>query len=180
MFSYIDKASNSSYALMLQLRETLVEEAWKTPVKEKLQASPLFNVIPIFEAELKKRLDAEVPKAKERYDKGDYAVPNRIKDCRTYPLYKFVRKELDTKFLQGTATRSPGQDIEKVFSAIVDGKLGLPLLKCLEGWRGSPGPFTPRPVPASPAAFNPNYWNWFDNARSPSAVAGKGSWSITG
>ena len=118
-------------------------------------------------------------KARERYDGGDYAVPNRIKNCRTYPIYKLVRGELGTELLRGTATRSPGEDIEKVYTAILDGKLLLPLLKCLEGWRGSAGPFTPRTVPASPAAYNPSYWAWFDNVRSPSATAGKGYWSLT-
>lgn len=181
VFSYIDNASNPSYALMLQLREVLVEQALKTPVEEdkEKEAPHLFRVIPVFEAELKKRLDEEVPKARERYDKGDYAVPNKIKSCRTYPLYKFARTELGTSLLQGPIPRSPGEDIEKVFTAIMDGKLLLPLLKCLEGWRGSAGPFTPRSVPASPAVFNPSYWNWFDSMRSPSATAGKGYWSMT-
>lgn len=181
VFSYIDNASNPSYALMLQLREILVEQALKTPVEEEneKEVTPLFKAIPTFEAYLKKLLDEEVPKARDRYDSGDYAVPNRIKNCRTYPIYKFVRTELETSLLRGTATRSPGEDIEKIFTAVLDGKLLLPLLKCLEGWRGSAGPFTPRPVPASPAVFNPAYWAWFDNVRSPSATSGKGFWALT-
>ncbi|MCO5587011.1 hypothetical protein L7F22_040956 [Adiantum nelumboides] len=181
VFSYIDNASNPSYALMLQLREVLVEQALKTPQAEENsdEVTPLFKAIPKFEAELKKLLDEEVPKARDRYDGNDFAVPNRIKNCRTYPIYKFVRTEQGTQLLRGTLTKSPGEDIEKVFTAILDGKLLLPLVKCLEGWRGSAGPFTPRPVPASPAAFNPAYWAWFDNVRSPSATAGKGYWSLT-
>eukprot|EP00249_Psilotum_nudum_P018865 c26992_g2_i1 orf=529-2835(-) len=179
IFSYIDNPSNPDYALMLQLRETLVEHALKLPEEEgSKDVPPLFRAIPVFEAELKKALEEEVTKARGRYDKGDFAVPNRINNCRTYPLYKFLRSELGTTLLQGAIPRSPGEDIEKLFNAILEGKLVLPLLKCLEGWRGSAGPFTPRPVPASPAVFNPSYWAWFDNIRSPSATAGKGFWAL--
>ncbi|KAH7415267.1 hypothetical protein KP509_14G035000 [Ceratopteris richardii] len=178
VFSYIDNASNPSYALMLQLREVLVDEALKTPAEEN-EVSPLFKAIPMFEAHLKNLLDAEIPKARDDYDNGNYAVPIRIKNCRTYPIYKFVRNEMGTELLKGTAPRSPGEDIEKIFNGMLDGKLLLPLLKCLEGWRRSAGPFTPRLVPVSPAVFNPQYWAWFDNIRSPSATSGKGFWALT-
>ncbi|KAH7282720.1 hypothetical protein KP509_35G045000 [Ceratopteris richardii] len=180
VFSYIDNPANPSYALMLQLREVLVDMALKTPAGEdEKEVSSLFKAIPTFEAHVKKLLEEEVPKARDRYDNGDYAVPNRIKNCRTYPIYKFVRTEMGTDLLRGTAPKSPGEDIEKIFYGILDGKLLLPLLKCMEGWRRSAGPFTPRPVPASPAVYNPQYWAWFDNLRSPSATAGKGFWALT-
>ena len=181
VFSYIDNPSNPAYALLSQLREVLVEQALKTPSDNNNEddSGALVKAIPVFEAHLKKSLDEEVCKARERYDNGDYAVPNKINKCRTYPIYKFVRVELGTSLLRGTATRSPGEDIEKIFTAILDGKLLLPLIKCLEGWRGSEGPFTPRLVPASPAIYNPTYWTWFDNLRSPLATSSKAFWALT-
>lgn len=98
----------------------------------------------MFEKELKASLDIVIPSIREAYDtKGYSSVPNRIQDCRTYPLYEFVREELGTELLSGLKTVCPGQDIEKVYLAICDGKLVSPLLQCLEGWTGTPGPFLP-------------------------------------
>lgn len=171
IFSYIDNPSNPNYALMLQLRETLVEQAMKN--------TSLFRCIPSFEAHLKKLLNEEVPKARKRFEQRDYAVASRINKCRTYPLYKFVREELGTDLLRGNASRSPGEDIEKLFTAMVDGKVLVAMMKCMEGWRGMPGPFTPRTVPATPTPINPSLWTWFDNSRTPFSSVGQGYWSIT-
>ncbi len=78
----------------------------------------------MFEKELKASLDVVIPSIREAYDtKGYSSVPNRIQECRTYPLYKFVRSELGTELLSGLKTVSPGQEIEKVYNAICEGKL---------------------------------------------------------
>lgn len=141
VFTYIDDASSDSYPLMQNLRAVIVEHALNNPKDEKVEASSVFSRIAIFEEELKGRLLTEVPQVRASYDKGFSAVPNRIVDCRTYPLYKFARSELGTQLLVGTRTISPGQEIEKVFEAISEGKLVAPLLECVEGWTGAPGPF---------------------------------------
>nr|UUY85400.1 phenylalanine ammonia lyase [Schisandra chinensis] len=183
VFSYLDDPANPSYALLLQLREVLVEKAFSAEEKKKLgeegeDGFSIFKQIPIFQEELKIRLREEIPKARERFDNGDFPVPNRIKKCRTYPVYKFVRSEMGTALLSGSNKISPGEDIEKVYDGICDGKLGEVLLKCLSFWRGSAGPFTPHSVPASPAHCNPAYWSWFENLRSPSATSGRGFWNL--
>lgn len=192
VFSYIDDPTNPSYALMLQLREVLVDESLRLSClgkdgesdhnSEAADASGVlsnwvFGRIPLFQQELKARLEDEVPKARERFDKGDFPIANRINKCRTYPIYRFVRSELGTDLLTGPKWRSPGEDIEKVFEGICEGKMGEVILKCLDAWRGCAGPFTPRAYPASPAAFNTSYWAWFDNTKSPSATSGRGFWS---
>jgi len=192
VFSYIDDPTNPSYALMLQLREVLVDESLRLSCLGKdgesdhnLEAADasgvlsnwVFGRIPLFQQELKARLEDEVPKARERFDKGDFPIANRINKCRTYPIYRFVRSELGTDLLTGPKWRSPGEDIEKVFEGICEGKMGEVILKCLDAWRGCAGPFTPRAYPASPAAFNTSYWAWFDNTKSPSATSGRGFWS---
>ncbi|KAI5061373.1 hypothetical protein GOP47_0023878 [Adiantum capillus-veneris] len=173
IFSYIDDASNSRYALMLQVRETLAAQAIKA------DNGILFHRITEFEEHLKKQLNKHVPKVRQRFEEGDYVVANGIVKCRTYPIYKFVREELGTALLRGNATHSPGQDIEKVFIAMLEGKMMAPLLKCLEGWRGLLGPCTPRMVPISPAPLDPTSLAWFDSARSPSSSVGRGYWSLT-
>ncbi|KAK1288186.1 Phenylalanine ammonia-lyase [Acorus calamus] len=176
VFSYIDDPTNPSYALLLQLREVLVERALKN-INEENGHGKVLKRIPVFQEELKRRLSEEVPKARERFDKGDFPVPNRANKCRTYPLYQFVRGEVGTELLTGEKKTSPGEYIEKVYEAMKEGKVEDVLMKCLTFWRGSAGPFTPRPAGGSPAQHNPEYWSWFDNLRSPSATSGRGYWN---
>jgi phenylalanine ammonia-lyase len=159
VFSYIDNAASQTYPLMQKLREVLVSHALKHSSHSQEEAdnnnnnkiigerkksmNPILERIPIFEEELKAGLNRAVPLIREAYDnKGLSSVPNRITQCRTYPLYKFVRSELGTHLLSGLRTVSPGQEIEKVYDAICEGKLVGPLLDCIQGWTGTPGPFT--------------------------------------
>jgi len=142
VFSYIDDASSETYPLLQKLKQVMVDYALKNPKNEKLESTSVFQRIPLFEKELKASLDVVIPSIREAYDtKGYSSVPNRIQECRTYPLYKFVRSELGTELLSGLKTVSPGQEIEKVYDAICEGKLVTPLLECIEGWTGKPGPF---------------------------------------
>ena len=94
------------------------------------------------------------------------------------PHIGFVRKEVGTKLHSGQNKVSPGEDIEKVYEAINDGKLGDVLMKCLAFWRGTAGPFTPRPSGlSSPGQFNPEYWGWYEKLRSPSSASnGRVNW----
>jgi phenylalanine ammonia-lyase len=157
VFTYADDATNQTYPLMEKLREVLAEHALSNPNNEKDQSTSVFHRISIFEEELKTRLSTSLQLARQAYDNnnnnnnkpssddhGSYSggpVRNRIQDCRTYPLYKFIRSELGTQLLSGLRPISPGQEIEKVYDAVCQGKLIAPLFQCLEGWTGTPGPF---------------------------------------
>ena len=139
VFSYIDDAASETYPLMEKLRAVLVNHALKLHHDA---SRSIFNQIPIFEAEVQERLRVVVPLVREAYDnKGLSSVANKIEQCRTYPLYKFVRAELGTQLLSGLRTVSPGTEITKVFEAMSEGKLICPLLQCVQGWTGAPGPF---------------------------------------
>lgn len=140
MFTYIDDPASMTYPLMQKLRQVLVEHSLKYSVGKEESLS-IFNKIPAFEEELKFHLESEVTAARKSYDKGDYSVPNRVADCRSYPLYEFVRSELQTCLLTGQKTQSPGSDIEKVYDAISEGKHVAPLMRVLDGWTCAPGPF---------------------------------------
>eukprot|EP00249_Psilotum_nudum_P016886 c26036_g1_i3 orf=253-2463(-) len=139
VFSYIDNPSNPTYPLMQKLRQVLVEHSLKQADKD--ARISVFDTISLFENELKEHLETEVNQARESYENGLSAVPNKITQCRTYPLYQFVRSELGTQLLSGTRVHSPGQDFDKLFDAICEGRLAYPLLRCVEGWKGTPGPF---------------------------------------
>ncbi|KAG0592831.1 hypothetical protein KC19_1G283900 [Ceratodon purpureus] len=141
VFTYIDDAASESYPLMEKMRAVLVSHALKL---NKEASSSILERIPVFEAEVMERLRTVIPVVREAYDnKGISSMANRIEKCRTYPLYKFVRGELGTQLLSGLRTVSPGTEIQKVFEAMSEGMLIQPLLQCVQGWNGAPGPFPP-------------------------------------
>ncbi|OVA07879.1 Aromatic amino acid lyase [Macleaya cordata] len=146
VFAYVDDPCRPDYPLMQKLRHVLVEHSLQgSPMDETtgIETTPksgIFGRIKLFEAELKEQLEAQVKNTRANYDKGSPHVPNRITECRSYPVYKFVREELGTELLSGTRQISPGEQIEAVYSAICDGKLVGPLMECLNGWAHRPGP----------------------------------------
>ncbi|KAG0625552.1 hypothetical protein M758_2G064400 [Ceratodon purpureus] len=141
IFTYIDDASSMAYPLMQKLRQVLVDFALKYNQCDRDDGLSIFNKIPAFEDEVRSQLELKVPAARENFDSGVFAVENRVEDCRSYPLYEFVRTELGTRLLTGEKSQSPGTDFETVYDAMCEGRHVAPLLKMLEGWQFAPGPF---------------------------------------
>nr|QCF46619.1 phenylalanine ammonia-lyase [Pohlia nutans] len=137
IFTYIDDPSSTSYPLMQKLRQVLVEFA----LKLKDDGLSVFHKIPAFEEEVKAQLVIKVSAARESFDRGTFTVPNRVAQCRSFPLYNFVRAELGTSLLTGDRSQSPGTDFETVYDALCEGRHVAALMQVLEGWPCAPGPF---------------------------------------
>ncbi|KAF7020438.1 hypothetical protein CFC21_033536 [Triticum aestivum] len=136
VFSYADDPCSTNYPLMHKLRSVLLEHALSSRGNDEEVLSKISKL----EEELGSTLPREIEAARIAVEKGTAPIPNMIKGSRSFPLYQFVREELGCVFLTGEKLLAPGEECDKVFVGISQGKLIDPMLECLKEWNGEPLP----------------------------------------
>ncbi|CAN6228881.1 unnamed protein product [Urochloa humidicola] len=140
VYGYYDDPCSANSALMKKIRAVLVDHALANGEAEKDASASVFSKINKFEEELREALPREMEAARVAFETGTAPIGNRIVESRSYPLYRFIRKDLGAVYLTGEKLKSPGEECNKVFVALSEGKLIDPMLECLKEWDGKPLP----------------------------------------
>uniref|UniRef100_A0A453DQA5 Phenylalanine ammonia-lyase n=1 Tax=Aegilops tauschii subsp. strangulata TaxID=200361 RepID=A0A453DQA5_AEGTS len=128
VFRYADDPCSANYPLMHKLHSVLLEHA----LASRSIDDEVLCKISKLEEELMIALPREVEAARVAVEKGTAPISNMIMGSRSFPLYRFVREELRCVFLTGEKLLAPGEECDKVFVGISQGKLIDPMLECLK------------------------------------------------
>ncbi|CAN6276306.1 unnamed protein product [Urochloa humidicola] len=137
VYGYHDDPCGARSSLTMAIRAALLDHALATTTNSK---APVLSKINKFEEELREALPGEMEAARVAFEAGTAPIGNRIRESRSYPLYRFIREDLGVVYLAGDELECPGEECNKVFMALSDGKLIDPLLECLKDWNGEPLP----------------------------------------
>ncbi|XBI61185.1 hypothetical protein VPH35_042018 [Triticum aestivum] len=117
VFRYADDPCSANYPLMHKLHCVLLEHALAS-----------------------RSIDDEVLcKISKLEEELVIALPRKVEAARR-SHYRFVREELGCVFLTGEKLLAPGEECDKVFVGISQGKLIDPMLEVLKEWNGEPLP----------------------------------------
>ncbi|BAT04838.1 Os08g0308300, partial [Oryza sativa Japonica Group] len=90
-----------SRTLMQKMRTVLIEHALANSEAERNVNTSVFAKVAMFEEKLRAALPREVEATRAAVENGTAAKANRITECKSYSLYRFVCKELRTEYLTG-------------------------------------------------------------------------------
>ncbi|EEE68453.1 hypothetical protein OsJ_26842 [Oryza sativa Japonica Group] len=86
---------------MQKMRTVLIEHALANSEAERNVNTSVFAKVAMFEEKLRAALPREVEATRAAVENGTAAKANRITECKSYSLYRFVCKELRTEYLTG-------------------------------------------------------------------------------
>lgn len=135
IYEYLESPCDPSFPLLSALKQTLFDSILA------FHDIQIVDKIKEFESHLKQRLEEEITAIRLSYEQcthipmpEGFCCRTLIHDSKFFPLYAFVREELKTKIMTPRTDNTPQEDIQKVFDAIVDGRITVPLLQCLNGF----------------------------------------------
>lgn len=135
VYTYLESPCDPSFPLVSALKQTFLDSILA------FHDLQIVEQIQEFESHLKQRLEEELTATRLSYEQRTRIPMQEGSCCRTlihgskfFALYAFIREELNTKMMTPRTDQTPQQDIQKVLDAIVDGRITVPLLQCLDGF----------------------------------------------
>ncbi|KAL5215228.1 hypothetical protein ABZP36_004380, partial [Zizania latifolia] len=113
VYSYVDDPCSANYPLMMKTHAELIDHALANGPTGKDDGSSIFSKITAFEEELREALPREMEAACVAFENGATPIANRIKESRSFPLYRFVQEEHGCVYLTGKKLKSPGEECNK-------------------------------------------------------------------
>ncbi|KAL5215945.1 hypothetical protein ABZP36_007346 [Zizania latifolia] len=155
---------SDNHPLMQKLRCVLLDHLLVTNGGGENDEPGASMLVTMFLQELRVTLPRDIDAARVAVENGTAPVAHRVKESRSYPLYRFVREDLGAVYLTGEKLRSSGEECDEVFVAINQGKLIDPPLDCLSASRNGMA----SPCPYVAGADRPDEsmeeieWHWQD------------------
>lgn len=135
VYTYLESPCNPSLPLVSALKQTFLDAIVT------LHDIQIVEQITKFESHLKQRLEEEITAIVLSYEERTNSHMLEGSCCRTlihgskfFPLYAFIREELNAIMMTPRTDHTPQEGTQKVFDAIVDGRITAPLLECLNGF----------------------------------------------
>lgn len=135
VYTYLESPCNPSLPLVSALKQTFLDAIVT------LHDIQIVEQITEFESHLKQRLEEEITAIVLSYEERTNSHMLEGSCCRTlihgskfFPLYAFIREELNAIMMTPRTDHTPQEGTQKVFDAIVDGRITAPLLECLNGF----------------------------------------------
>uniref|UniRef100_A0A6N2NAU4 Phenylalanine ammonia-lyase n=1 Tax=Salix viminalis TaxID=40686 RepID=A0A6N2NAU4_SALVM len=115
VFAYVDDPCSATYPLMQKLRQVFVDHALENGENEK-------------------NLSTSLRAPEQRMIAGMQPLTTRSRNAG------LILCTIGTELLTGEKVKSPGEEFDRVFTAMCQGKIIDPMLECLGEWNGSPLP----------------------------------------
>ncbi|GLJ13751.1 hypothetical protein SUGI_0219490 [Cryptomeria japonica] len=135
VYTYLESPCDPSLPLVSALRQSCFDSILCLHQKNGMESDTLVGKMKEFQRLVGVNLESAITAARLAYEKDCY-VPDMyspIEDSKFLPFYKFVRDGLKISLMSSRTEQTPQECVQKVFDAIADGRITVPLLECLQG-----------------------------------------------